>query len=207
MVNSSVNKRVATISQVRQIVNSKLTDNVETKRLGISCSGNLGTSGTMFPLTQGIIVGDTSFERSGEAITITEVDVRGMPIINGSATSRTSYLRMVIFQDTMNNGNTPSVGHLIATTDVTANWTDDVWKTKRMRILYDYTFNTGTINSGFNSKPTHTTIRMNRKVFYQGSTDATASNGAGSLWLYAWSTDATNSPAIQANILVKYRDA
>lgn len=194
------------LTRVKQMIDSKMNQNLEMYRLDVSSSGSINIAGTMFPLTQGIVVGDTAFERSGEAITVKELDVHIKMTASNASTFRTAFARVIIFCDTMNNANTPSTADVITTTDTSACYADEVWKTKRVKILFDQVFNTGSINAASN-KQIHRVIQVNRKVFYQGSTNVAASNGPNSLWMYVWSDDNTNTPLIQSNIKIKYHDA
>jgi hypothetical protein len=158
------------------------------------------TCSLMFPLAQGI----TNGARVGDSVKIQRVEFSATFYRHASATSST--VRLILFRDNRCNGSSPSVADLFLTNDSSMlhqplrQYAQD---TERFGILYDTTVD---LSSSNYRQTVKASIPHNGHIKYIGTTAAVGSHGAGTIFLACWSTENTNTPAIDWYARLLYTD-
>lgn len=184
MANKMSRRRPRNSSQnVKQIVKSILRSREEMKKFSlVTASSNWFTTGTMTPLSQGLEANSFVNGRDGES-----VNPRSLEVNFTLSSSVTPYLgRVIIFQDMLNVGVAPTVANILDGGVFDSTYALYPSTQKRFRILHDVTYSTNntvgvTTDSGKIFKKL--VMKMRGKIMYNGETNATASNGPGSVWI------------------------
>jgi len=167
--------------------------------------GSYATAGTILPLTQSIIQGDTAQMRDGNSINLVEYDFVWQSQLNTSANF--DWVRLIIFIDNFNTGSYPTTTNILMSAVTGSPLERFVFITKRYRVLFDQVC---TLTSSGSNKITHIKHKIKLKdhhVEYLGATSAEASNGAGALFALVLGDAASNFSAYSLNGTVKYYDA
>ncbi len=177
------NSRKQTNSSVRKVVSDILRSRQELKRSNAT-SGNTAwtTAGVVLPVSQVIPQGDTIASRSGDTI---KPQTLKLNVAIVSALS--PYLgRVIVFQDMHNVGIDPTVAQILDGGTYLSTYIPDTAQQKRFKILYDHTYTSitnVTIVTDTTKIMRELTFKLKGKIFYNGATNATASNGPGAVYL------------------------
>lgn len=186
MVSKSVNRvrrQRNNATSVRQVVKSMLRARMDLKKYSlVTASTTWATAGLIVPLSQGLLASSNINGRDGEAINPINLNV------NFTLSSTTSaYLgRVIIFQDMLNVGVAPTVAQVLDGAVYDSTYTLYNTVQRRFRILHDKTYSTNnstSITTDSGKIFDRIVLKMRGVIHYNGETDATASNGPGSLWI------------------------
>jgi hypothetical protein len=161
-------------------VKREISRNLEHKRVVVAFSGlNTSTGGTITPITQGIIQGDTISTRDGGQLTVRNLIVRHNLVLNsGNQTSQ----RVIIFADRQANGAQPTVTDVLDSASFITGFNPVNAQTRRFRILHDE-FIVTTL-SGANAGTDHVwQFPLNHRVTYNAATNVAGANGKGALFV------------------------
>lgn len=176
--------------------------NVEYKSLNTAPPTDPNTTPVLTNLTA-IVQGDDFNNRNGRKIRAKYINYRGFVTQHPTATN--TGLRMMIIRD--NNGNTtqPVITDLFASASLFNNnktKTGDPQSNSRFSILYDKYI--AFSDSGMTSTHFNWSMNLDHHIYFQG-TSAT-DEGKGHLYLITASTEATNDPVLEANVMFKWID-
>lgn len=179
-------KRVQNI--VKQIIQSKK----EIKNYAIAYSFVNTVAGTVGPISQGIIQGDNINQRNGDVIFPMHVKLN-LTFLGGVGSTQ-SFHRFIVFQDMLNTGVTPSISDVLDGSLFNSTYAVIYRQQRRFKILYDKIFG---VVAGANSNATHiqTTLKVKRKIEYNGTSNVSASNGPGSIWFLTLTNSVTVATA------------
>lgn len=195
------------IARVAQQV-KMLTALVNAEKQFYDVSGNINPVVT--PTAQflcGIVEGDDSQGRQGRSIRAKEIQVR-MNFNSAAAATGTATCRVFIVKDNLPQGAVPGVATLFQGGAQGVN-NMPVLDTNqgRFKWLYDETFVLGTVGGGQDSKVISIDLKLDHHIFYIGATGATASAGAGTLWLFCLCDSvAANAPTGAFYSRLRYYD-
>jgi hypothetical protein len=178
--------------------------NIETKYFDYTASSAQNSTVGVYYLT-GITQGLTNVTRVGNSLRLQHYAFDIMGVNNASATLAT-FVRVILFRDNENAGAAPAATDLLVNATAPQsiispyNWLN----LNRFGILYDNVFQMdATNNLGFQA---HFNIAHNGHIKFRG-TDATASSaGEGSIWMFLWSNQATNTPTVTLYSRIAFTD-
>jgi hypothetical protein len=202
-----VAQRGPQIARVAQQV-KMLTALVNAEKQFYDVSGNVNP--VVAPTAQylnGIAEGDDSQGRQGRSIRAKELDIR-MNFYSATAATGSCTVRVFIVKDNLPQGSVPSVGTLFqGGTQGVNNMAVLDTNQGRWKWLYDETFVLGTLAGGQDAKVIDVTLKLDHHIQYVGATGATASAGAGTLWLFVLAdTIAVGAPSGAFYSRLRYYD-
>jgi hypothetical protein len=168
---------------VRQAIRTTLAANQEHKlaTLATPSGANWTLVGSVLEISRTIIQGDQIFQRSGDQITVKDLEIH-MNTTSTGAGNATSY-RVIIFADMTANGAVPAVTDVLDVADLRAAYQNFNRQRRRFKILHDEYFTNvfGTIHQ----ERTHKFHfpKLHHKVYYNGTAAAVTDNGKGALFL------------------------
>lgn len=170
-------------------------------------SGNLNP--VLVPTPQylcGIAQGDDDQTRNGNTIRAKELDVR-MHFYSGSGSTSSITVRVFIVIDNDPRGVVPNVGTLFqgGTASVDGMPVLDLAQ-GRFKWIYDETFVLEAAAGGSSGKVIVVSQKLDRHINYTGTTGATASAGAGAIFLYCLTDIVTPSPTGTFYSRLRYYD-
>lgn len=174
------NRRKPTIHKV---VSDMIRARQEIKRSNAT-SGNTAwtTAGVILPVSQVIPQGDTIASRSGDTIRPISLKLN-LAIVS----ALNPYLgRVLVFQDMLNVGVDPTIAQVLDGGTYLSTYIPDTAQQKRFKILYDHTFTSisnTTIVTDTTKRLREFSFKLKGKIFFNGATNATASNGPGAIYL------------------------
>lgn len=194
-------------NQVRQMVRSMTMATTEVKRYSqVIASYATGATGTVTPLTQGLLVGDTISGRTGIVIKPLVLELN-LSIIAPSTMTEAIFTRIIIFQDMQNTGVTPTVANVLDGGTPTSTYTVQPAQQGRFKILMDRTFST-TPTAENAAVMKEFRFKLKGLIYYNGDTNAAGSNGPGSLWMLNISNSTVGTTAnLSFYSSVTYTDA
>lgn len=190
---------------VKSMIHSYADSNMELKYHINSLGPTLSSSaGTVLGLTQPIVEGDTTTQRSGSQINFRRLDLRisyFIPALNPFA-----QFRIIIFYDTDNIGTVPAVTDVLQTVNVTGQYQIPNVLQRRFKILYDVT------------RPmvstTHTQLRYDEftysrdlKVTYNAATNIPTANRNNAFFMLILTDATTNPPSYAYDVGIRFTDA
>lgn len=167
---------------VKKVVYDVLRSQQELKRSETGISNTAWTTtGVVTPISQEISQGDAIGLRNGDKITPKFLE---MNLIIVSAL--VPYLgRVIVFQDMLNVGVDPTVQNVLDTVSYTSVYLPETRQQRRFKILYDETHSSITSSTIVTSSTKifkKLKFPMKGKIHYNGSSNATASNGPGAIY-------------------------
>lgn len=197
-----------THKQVSQIVNSKLLATMEIKRYSqITASYAGSTAGTITPLTQALIIGDTISGRTGDVISPRKVEIN-LSIIAPATSTVPVITRYLVIQDMLNTGTAVTIANVLDGAVYNSSYALYPNQQHRFKILVDKS--TASVLGGNNmAQMLELRFKMRGRIFYNGDTNAAGSNGAGSLWLITINSSAGAgiAPNIEFYSSITFTDA
>lgn len=166
-------------NKIQRLVHKAIENKMEHKTNVVSQAPTLiSAAGGIAPLSQSIFQGDDFFSRTGDMITIVQNKLNFR--FRAVATDQTG--RFVVFRDNMNIGSVPAVTDVLAIASYRSEYNPLlVIQQKRFTILSD-TFLDSNLN-GETLKTRALRLGPSGKCFYNGPTNAAASNGKGAIFL------------------------
>lgn len=190
------------IQAMNNVVNRYMRRRAEHKFFDSTVSETIGTTFDVNAITQPIIQGIGGGQRTGDNITYLDLTMVYRIDINSSAT--TTDIRLVVVLDKQNNGVAPISSDLFVNSGLTATYSAQQIKAKRFTILLDEIYNVTA--GGIAAITKKKVIPLNATAAYLGTTDAAASNGKNSMWMFSVSTDNTNKPGFNMDYQVRFVD-
>lgn len=121
------------------------------KLINVEFKSKTGNSATQNPTTSGVVIGCVApspgtgaDERTGNSIRLKSWNIRGT-VVNNSAATTPTILRMIMFHDLQSVGSTPSVTDILDTADVNA--MRKLSTTDRFDILMDKTYHLDNVSN------------------------------------------------------------
>lgn len=187
----------------------KIQSNEDLKNFDVLSTLAPTTTGT-FSCLNAMAQGTTKITRVANMISATSVQLRGRITVDAAATF-SPIVRIVIFWDQQANAGAPTTALLfdagVITPLVSSPYNHD--NSKRFKILYDKRFvvEGQPALTSLNSKLMEKYIKLSRNTKYNTTGGATfADITTNSLWLFAVSNDATNSPAVVIGSRLYFKD-
>ena len=162
----------------------------ENKGTVLSSPGNAVTAGgAIFNVTPQIIQGDSNSTRDGSQINLTKVQWRFETL--GVAVSGVT--RVVVFQDTQNNGVVPGITDVLDNANVISplNVLNFVTN-KRFKLLHDEAVQCNIAGQNLQFRTATWTSKLNKQVTYNAATNVAAANGRNAIFMLVIGT-ATNT--------------
>lgn len=170
----SRNSGVSVRKQVLSVLNSR----VEHKHfVKINAYGATSSTGGTTSLSTGIILGDGATQRDGIQIVPESLRFR-WSAFNG-ATNVLAKARMIVFQDRQANGVLATVTDVLDTAVIDSMYNPTVVsEQKRIRILYDHTFDLGILTGGGHANATHDVkLKPSGPITFLAATDVVGACG------------------------------
>lgn len=189
MAKGTRSKRKATTPNVRNMVRSMLSARQELKRSNTTTALTAFTvAGVVIPISQRIPQADVIAGRSGDTISPRTLKM----VLNLTASGTNYFGRVIIFQDMHNVGIDPTVAQLLDGGVFNSTYFPDPAQQRRFKVLYDHVHSLVTA--------THTakiakelTFKLKGKIFYNDTTNVTAANGPGAVYVLFISDVATGA--------------
>jgi len=187
-----VNKKSNKVQMTKRIIRDMIESKKETKSVTLTSSYTDLAIGFVGSVSQIIVQGDNITQRAGDIIFPKELTFN-YTLLSGVG-STNSFHRFIIFQDMFNTGVAPVVTDVLDTGVFNATYPVLYRQQRRFKILHDKIY--GVVGAA-NSAATHIQrrIKMKGKIFYNGGTNLTVSNGPGSIWFLAITDSVTVSTA------------
>jgi hypothetical protein len=162
------------------MIKSMLNSRVELKRSVVAFTGlTTSTAGSITPITQGIVQGDTVSTRDGNQLLVMRLVVRHNLVIN---TGVQCSQRVIIFWDNQANAAQPVVTDVLDSASFITGFNIPNAQSNRFHILHDE-FIVTSLN-GANSGVDHVwTFPLHHKVTYTGTTNVATANGKGAMYI------------------------
>lgn len=186
--------------------NARVLGNREIKRIRFTFGDTTPSTTSVVQNLTGIGQGDAPNQRTGSKIHLKHVSVSGSIVKNTSFPF--TKIRMIIFRDNLGGTTPPVIGDIFSSED---DFHDNEHRQPeeqpmaRFTVLWDKYI---ILNEGFDGQTTAAAFkfskRLNSTVLFSGS--ASTNEGKNSLWLMSASDEATNTPSLTADIVVKYSD-
>jgi hypothetical protein len=202
--------KVAALTQreVKAMIKSSVTSNMELNYARAAATTQpVSNTGTVWALTQNIIVGDTFNQRSGIQISQKTLDMAIQVFINSTSTVDTQAVRFILFRDTLNTGSLPTVSEVLVNPSVISHYTPAVTESNRFKVLYDQAHALARIGGTPPTKIIHFNRKVNSKITYNGATDTAASNGKNALFMLVVGDQSVDLPLYSFEMLTRYYDA
>jgi len=189
-------------AKVRQMIRDTIASQVELKRYVVAFTSiATTTAGSVTPITQGIVQGDSILTRDGDQVIIKRLTVRYQLTMN---TGLANCNRVIIFWDNQNNGSTPAVTDVLNSASWITGYNPVVQQQKRFHILRD-TFVVAS-NQGSNTTTDRVwNFKLNHRVTYLDTTNVATANGRGAMFIL-FISDGTNA-LTSASISIEFTDA
>lgn len=179
------------VNFIKGLVNSELYTADTTANI------NPSSTGSIIPLNE-IAQGDDVGNRTGNSILAKSLLIRIIAAMN--ATAITTFVRIIVFQDTSSLGTLPTVGDVLQTVSTTAPL--DVDHFGRYVILRDKLLSMDdSSRQTFNLK---WFLRLNTHIKFTGTTASDYYKN--SLFMLILSDQATNTPSLEYNVRLRYHD-
>jgi hypothetical protein len=187
--------------QVKQMIRGHLTATSELKNWISNNTGlTVAVAGTVYPISQGLVLGDTYNQRDGQQVFCKEVEVR--IAWNGGLLANT-FVRAVLVRDNMNIGVLPTVAEILNSADFLSNYNPlYVTEMKRFTVLADQTL--PLCPGGQSARTMLFKHKGTGRISFLGTTDVNASNGKGSLHLLLIGT--ATSVTVSYNTSIRFTD-
>lgn len=201
---SSRKNRSVKQTTVRRIVRDVVNSTIEHKMITALTNGTIMvTAGVLFPITQSIIQGDNVSQRSGNVITVKDIDMQWSTNSPVGAT----ITRFILLSDTMAN-----TGIALAVTDVLAaatyNSGYNLLNLQKNRFkIYKDEFIASTVLSATQKVVRTHHIRVSKKVYYNNVASTSDANGKGAIYLLVISDATAVSDAFDWRYQLQYTDA
>lgn len=205
--------KTITTRSVQRIVEGALKRVQEHKAMSADiAAADVNTTGLVQPITQHIVQGDTYVTRDGNEAILEQLVVRwntsNLEPEAAGVKSRIA-VRFIVFKDTMNGGTLPAITDVLASSSVWSAYNGlTVIQQKRFQILTDKVLD---LVSGTHKESISMTIvhNMKLKLFYNGTTFATTSNGRNAIFLLVLSsaTSASNYYRNQGSFFLRFTDS
>ncbi len=179
---------------VKSLVNSELKTHDGTIASAASSTATLNHLSS-------IAVGDDFNSRDGRKVRMKSIQIKGSLQMHTTATN--TRFRMVLFQDTMNTGTAPTASDIIANTYDLRD--EDPNNMARYKILWDKRIILTETVAGTNPERNFQYYKkLDLPVTYTGT--AGSDYGKNTLWLLFISDEATNTPTLNMQARMRYRD-
>jgi len=192
-------------TRVRQIVSSKISENLEHKVYELNIGGTTSNTGVVLPVTRNIIEGDGIDQRAGRTIKLVSLHERltlTLPALGGS-----SIVRVIYLLDTQNTGaGVPLVSDVLNTVQVNAHYEPNYLQSGRFKILSDR-MHTLVVGGANQVLALERTTRCSSKVFYGAATAIAAADKKNSMHVLILTNSAANQPTYALDVGVRYTDA
>jgi hypothetical protein len=169
---------------------------------GIVTAQATSNSGTVWPITQGIVQGDSVITRDGAEITLQNVRLK-LDVFMPTATIAAG-VRVIMFSDTQNNGSMPAFLDVLTANSLIAPYSVIQQVTNRFRIHADITKNLTA--GGIQQVVVDINKKLEQKVFYTGTTDVPAANGKNAVFFLIVTDVATGFPTYDFAYNVRFLD-
>lgn len=172
-------KRPVTHQQVRSMIRGSLATAQELKVYDISSSANAySTTGTVSPVTQGIIQGDSITQRDGDVVVIKDVLIN----VNFVTSSATNSFRMILFRDRMAFGATPAVTDVLVSASYISGYNQANQQTNRFQIIHDQTY-TQVLAGSTGCRQITLRHKGSHKCVFKDITNVSTANGPGAFFV------------------------
>ncbi len=173
-------RKSAENARIRQMVRSMIAANVELKRYVVAFTGiTTSTAGSVSPVTQGIVQGDSLLTRDGDQIIVKNLWIRYQLTMN---TGMVNTQRLIVFWDNQANGATPAVGEVLNSASWITGYNPVIQQQRRFHILLDKAVVAS--NNGSNtSNNREWKFKLNHRVTFLGTTDVATANGRGAMFV------------------------
>ncbi len=171
------------MARAKGISKQQFTDMLNARREMKYFSDNSETTvaanGSIVPMSQGIITGDTADTRDGNQIQTCKIDINLTLALDADALVDT--VRFIVFADQQANSVYPTVTDIIVAADPNASLTRNVKVTKRFKILHDALI---PLSIGGNNRIVvhRKSLPFRHTITYSGTGNVEASNSKGALY-------------------------
>lgn len=173
---------VVTRRVVSQMVRNSLLAQAEIKRFSINTASYAGsTAGTITPLTQSLLPGDTISGRTANVISPRSLEMNISVILPATGTTAV-VTRFIVFQDMLNTGTAVVVADVLDGSVYNSSHALYPFQQRRFRILTDRSVSSA-IGASNMAQQHELRFKMKGKIFYNADTNVAAANGAGSIWI------------------------
>jgi hypothetical protein len=125
--------------------------------------------------------------------------------VSDASAVRGQLARMIVFSDELNIGSAPAVTDVLNSSSVESDYSASALASKRFRFYWDKVTPLS-INGPSSVSHRFRIPSVAKKITFLGDTNATASNGAGSLWILFVTNQSTNGIAADVAITVRFHD-
>jgi len=200
---------IVTKGMVRSMLKSKISSSLEHMHYQVTAAGTAATAGNMYTVSQGIVQGTALNQRDGDVIRPELIELNmSLKSTAAIATVGTAVYRVILFQDMLNTGAVPSVTDVLTAANPLSPYDAENRQQSRFKFLYDKIHDFSAAYATNTVKVIQTSIRTKGAIYYNGATNASGSNGKGSLWLFTV-IDSVAVMGVAENwyIDIKYTDA
>jgi len=201
--------RVITKRSVKQMIQGELLAKSEMKVQDTpQLTQASATAGTILNVTQQIIQGDLISQRTGNQLSLHNVEIR-LNAYNAGGAVTVSQVRLIVFQDTQNLGVVPAVTDLLAAANYSSFYnSSEQYQQRRFKILDDWIspLNQSAANASVAYLKCFKAGRLNKQVTFQGVTNVAASNGRNAVFACVIFFGANAGITYDFNSLVQYTD-
>lgn len=151
--------------------------------------------------------GDTTSSREGNVVQLKFIEIGGSTLINASSTI--TGVRMMLVRDNSRDASIPTWTSLFPDAATAASFAPrsaSLFRNSKYTVLWDHKF-IMEITQGGNNSPIqiyHFYKSLNHKLTFSGT--AGTDEGPGMIYLFVLSDEATNSPLIDGDCIVRYTD-
>jgi hypothetical protein len=189
------NNKVKLDSRIRSIVNARL----ERKSTGVTSSAAMAAAGNVYYISP-IAEDDTVNGRTGTVVRPTKLELR----FRAYDSTNINFCRVIVFQDSMNQGVLPSVLDVLLSASITAPYNYlNVEQARRFRILYDHTV--GITPSGVNAQTWSKNLPLKGTMHF--NTDSGLIAGAGKNSLFAITLGSVDGGIVAYSARLIFTDA
>lgn len=200
--NTKNNRKSRSNTSVATQVQKYLLKHAEHKFHSVTVSSAFATTWTVSGITQSLVQGISGTERIGDNIRYFCVRQFGRVTVNTTASF--ANCRVILVLDKMSDSVAPVVGDLLNSNTVDSTYSAEQIKSKRFTILFDESYALNT--QGVGAHMFNRTLNMNQTATYNGITNAVASNGKNSMWLFYVNDNGANVPSMNCNFQVEFTD-
>jgi len=166
--------------QVKQMIASSIAFSQELKRYVVAFTGvTTSTAGSITPITQGVIQGDSLTTRDGDQLILKQLIMRYQLALNtGNSTSQ----RVIIFSDNQANGATPTVTDVLNSASWITGYNPVTFQSGRFKVWHDeYVVTTLSGHNAVNDKVWK--FNLKHKITYLDVTNNATANGKGAMFV------------------------
>lgn len=172
---------LVTRQEVRSMVKSSILSSMELKRYVVAFTGvATTTAGSITPVTQGIIQGDSLLSRDGDQIVVKHFDFRLVMSPGGAGTE--CMQRIIIFWDNQANSAQPAVTDVLNSASYITGYNPVVQQQNRFHILFDK-FVQCVSTTVYAKHPIHYRVKLNHKVTFLDTTNVATASGKGAMYV------------------------